>query len=65
MSRSTQWRREFSAPLHALQNGEYDVLIADIGMPDRDGYWLIRAIRQGFEARRHISAIAATASPLR
>jgi CheY-like chemotaxis protein/nitrogen-specific signal transduction histidine kinase len=47
--------------LHALQNGGFDVLIADIGMPDRDGYWLIRAIRQGFEAGRHISAIAATA----
>jgi CheY-like chemotaxis protein len=47
--------------LHALHNGAFDVLIADIGMPDYDGYWLIRAIRQGFEAQRHISAIAATA----
>ena len=36
-------------------------LIADIGMPDRDGYWLVRALRQASHAQQHIPAIAVTA----
>ncbi len=37
------------------------MLIGDIGMPERDGFWLIRAIRDGSDARRNIPAIAVTA----
>jgi len=47
--------------LLALQNTAFDVLIGDIGMPDRDGFWLIRAIRQGSDLHRDIPAIAVTA----
>jgi HSP20 family protein len=36
MSRSTQWRREFSAPLHALQN-ELNRLFEDYWNPGRVG----------------------------
>lgn len=31
--------------LHAINGQKFDALVADIGMPERDGYWLIRAIR--------------------
>lgn len=31
--------------LHAIAGQGFDALVADIGMPERDGYWLIRAIR--------------------
>jgi CheY-like chemotaxis protein len=48
--------------LHALSQRTYDVILADIGMPGRDGYSLIEAVRllprhQGGE----IPAIAVTA----
>lgn len=39
----------------------FDVLVADIGMPQRDGYALIRAIRDLPAAGRHVRAIALTA----
>jgi CheY-like chemotaxis protein len=38
-----------------------DVLIADIGMPDEDGYSLIQKIREQEPAGRHLPAIALTA----
>jgi CheY-like chemotaxis protein len=31
--------------LHAISGEGLDALVADIGMPERDGYWLIRAVR--------------------
>lgn len=31
--------------LHALRTQHFDALMADIGMPDQDGYALIRAVR--------------------
>jgi PAS domain S-box-containing protein len=47
--------------LAALDLGAPDLLISDIGMPGRDGYWLIRQVRSrgGDEAR--VPAIALTA----
>jgi PAS domain S-box-containing protein len=48
--------------LHALAGGPFDVLIADIGMPEQDGYSLIQAIRASAPRRGStIAAIAATA----
>lgn len=31
--------------LHAISGKGFDALVADIGMPEQDGYWLIRAVR--------------------
>src|SRR5262249_1887631 len=47
--------------LHELQRQAFDVLISDIGMPDHDGFWLVRAIRPGSDLPRDIPAIAVTA----
>jgi PAS domain S-box-containing protein len=47
--------------LDVLQDRTFDILIADIGMPERDGFWLIRAIRNLPHAHRQIPAIAVTA----
>jgi PAS domain S-box-containing protein len=44
-----------------LQQHAFDVLISDIAMPDQDGLWLVRAIRQGPELQRDTPAIAVTA----
>ena len=45
-----------------LRSGEFDLLISDIGMPDIDGYGLIKQIRkQEGEKGEHIPAIALTA----
>jgi signal transduction histidine kinase/CheY-like chemotaxis protein len=38
-----------------------DVLIADIGMPEEDGYSLIRSVRAGQMGSRHLPAIALSA----
>ncbi len=32
--------------LHRLAESRFDLLIADVGMPERDGYWLIRRVRE-------------------
>ena len=41
---------------------QYDVLICDIGMPEEDGYWLIRQVRSlSAEAGGQIPAVALTA----
>jgi CheY-like chemotaxis protein len=32
--------------LEAIRTGQPDVLISDIGMPSRDGYWLIQEVRE-------------------
>jgi two-component system CheB/CheR fusion protein len=46
----------------ALREGPFDLLVADLGLPDEDGYSLIRTIREGFPApAREIRAVALTA----
>lgn len=48
--------------LKALEQGEFDLLICDIGMPKTDGYELIRQIRKQEEGKsRKIPAVALTA----
>jgi len=46
--------------LAALREGDFDVLVSDVGMPDTDGYMLMRAVRELPRAAR-IPAIALTA----
>jgi len=50
-----------SAPeaLELLRTGEYDTLLSDIGMPDMDGFALIRAVRAD-AASRNVTAVALT-----
>jgi CheY-like chemotaxis protein len=46
----------------ALQARPFDILVADLGLPDEDGYSLIRAIRETFPSpARDIRAVALTA----
>jgi CheY-like chemotaxis protein len=47
--------------LDALETAQPDVLLSDIGMPDMDGYQLIRSIRASDSKRRRVPAIAVTA----
>ena len=47
--------------LKMLQEQEVDILISDIGMPDFDGYDLIRKIRSLPAPLKHLPAIALTA----
>jgi PAS domain S-box-containing protein len=48
--------------LKALEQGQFDLLISDIGMPNIDGYELIRQIRQQETGKdRRIPAVALTA----
>ncbi|MGE5836345.1 MAG: response regulator [Acidobacteriota bacterium] len=46
----------------ALRESTFDLLVADLGLPDEDGYSLIRTIREGFpEPACDIRAVALTA----
>jgi len=48
--------------LTALEQAEFDLLISDIGMPNTDGYDLIRQIRKQEEGpNQKIPAVALTA----
>ncbi|MBD3882719.1 response regulator [Phormidium tenue FACHB-886] len=48
--------------LHAVAHCQFDILISDIGMPEQDGYALIRQIRaMPTEALRRLPAIALSA----
>ncbi len=49
--------------LRALSNESFDILLADIGMPDIDGYRLIRAVRarEGGSQRAPLATVAITA----
>ncbi len=47
--------------LYALQTESFDVLVADIGMPIQDGFWLIRVVRDLPGPQCAIPAIAVTA----
>lgn len=50
------------AAIQALTAGHFDVLLSDIGMPDMDGYQLIRKVKQLDDSRAGpIPAIAITA----
>jgi PAS domain S-box-containing protein len=51
------------AALAALEHGGFDVIVSDIGMPERDGYDLIRELRARESARgaAHTPAVALTA----
>ncbi len=51
-----------SAALDALAEAEFEILVSDIGMPDQDGYDLIRRLRGDASAKlRQIPAVAVTA----
>ena len=51
-----------SAALDALAEADFGVLVSDIGMPEQDGYDLIRRLRGADLARlRQIPAVAVTA----
>jgi CheY-like chemotaxis protein len=47
--------------LHLLETRAFDVVVSDVGMPNRDGYWLIQAIRDLPGQNRMVPAIAVTA----
>ena len=47
--------------LETLAHQRFDVLVSDVGMPGRDGYQLIRELRQRETGGRHLPAIALTA----
>lgn len=51
-----------NAALEAMTSGKFDILISDIGMPERDGYDLIKSVRQlAPEQNGRIPAVALTA----
>ena len=54
---------DFDSALQALQQAWPDVLVSDIGLPGRDGYELVRRMREIERERRspHLPAIALTA----
>jgi PAS domain S-box-containing protein len=47
--------------LQLLTNGSFDLLLSDIGMPNENGYWLIRQIRNLPSHINRIPAVAFTA----
>jgi PAS domain S-box-containing protein len=47
--------------LESLQNDSFDLLLSDIGMPDMDGYGLIKRVRELSSPMGRIPAIAVTA----
>ena len=49
--------------LDAIEAYDPDVLVSDIGMPDKDGYWLIKKVREmeDEEGKLRLPAIALTA----
>jgi CheY-like chemotaxis protein/two-component sensor histidine kinase len=49
------------AALTRLQRGTFDVMLADIGMPDLDGYELIRRVRALPASKGQVPAVALTA----
>ena len=50
-----------SEAVRALSRGRYDMLLSDIGMPDRDGYALIAAVRHHPQAHvRELPTVAVT-----
>ncbi|HXT69475.1 MAG TPA: response regulator [Vicinamibacterales bacterium] len=47
--------------LRLVETGQFDVLVSDLGLPDRDGYELIRTIRL-LASNSSLPAVAVTAS---
>ena len=47
--------------LEFLESGNFDLLISDIGMPGKDGYEMVRALRASTFGNKSIPAIALTA----
>ncbi len=47
--------------LRALAEGEFDVMVSDVGMPDMDGFELIGRLRAGGGVNARIPALALTA----
>jgi CheY-like chemotaxis protein len=48
--------------LDAVERGDYEVLVADIGLPREDGFWLIQQIRSLPRVNhRTLAAVALTA----
>ena len=47
--------------LELLAHQQFDVLVSDIGMPEKDGFRLIQEIRQSQKPYKDIPAIALTA----
>ncbi len=43
---ATDWVETAAAALHALSVENFDAMVLDIGLPDRDGYEVVRHIRQ-------------------
>ena len=54
--------RSASAALNLIKQQSFDVLVSDLAMPEKDGYWLIRQVRNlPPEKSGLIDAIALTA----
>jgi CheY-like chemotaxis protein len=47
--------------LAVLEHSPVDLLVSDIGMPEQDGYALIRAVRARERGTAHLPALALTA----
>ena len=47
--------------LELIEAGAVDVLVADIGLPHEDGFWLIRQVRLRESGRSRLPAVALTA----
>jgi CheY-like chemotaxis protein len=59
---SVQTAADAREALELLGKQRFDVLVSDIGMPDMDGFALIRAVRRlPPDANGHIHAVALTA----
>lgn len=50
------------AALAVLDRAAPDILVSDLSMPDGDGFWLLRALREK-SARLPVVAVTAVASP--
>jgi two-component system, chemotaxis family, CheB/CheR fusion protein len=46
------------AALTLLEAGEFDVVLSDIGLPERDGYWLAREIKRRRPAQTLVALTA-------
>ena len=60
---SVRMADDYESAVQALEKAWPDVLVSDIGLPGRDGYELVRRVRQLEDARRarHLPVIALTA----
>lgn len=56
-----EWAGDFDGAMKMLEQFDADVLVSDIGLPGRDGYELILAVRASESRAARIPAIALTA----